>query len=227
MTNWNGANRIGILLIGAVLSLTLWSCASGPAPIDHYYQIDAGVPDAPATRKLEGILQVDRLRTDALTRERQLLYREAADAPEIRQHPYQRWSDPPAILLQTELISFLIAAAAADTVIPATARVKPDYVVSGRAKSGLRKTPRLRPRRLHLAKRYTSSSSDSWQTWAAVPNSEARVAPNKWKRLTSEPLEGGAACTRLRGEGGGPACSVNHSARWPPALVPQAPLFTN
>ncbi len=125
-------NRIGLLLIGVVLSLTIWSCASGPAPIDHYYQIDAGVPDAPLAKKLEGNLQVDRLRTDALMGERQLLYKKTADAPEIRQHSYQRWSDPPAILLQTELISFLSAAAVADTVVSATARVKPDYVVSGR-----------------------------------------------------------------------------------------------
>ena len=132
MTSWVAANRTGLLLIGAGLSLTLWSCASGPAPIDHYYQINAGVPNAPVTRKLEGNLQIDRLRTDALTGERQLLYKETADASEIRQHPYQRWSDPPAILLQTELISFLSAAAAADTVMPATARVKPDYLVSGR-----------------------------------------------------------------------------------------------
>jgi ABC-type uncharacterized transport system auxiliary subunit len=132
MTNWNAANRIEFLLIGAALSLMLWSCASGPAPIDHYYQIDAGVPGALAARKLEGSLQVDRLRTDALTGERQLLYKETADASEIRQHPYQRWSDPPAILLQTELISFLSAAAVADTVMQATARVKPDYMLSGR-----------------------------------------------------------------------------------------------
>jgi ABC-type uncharacterized transport system auxiliary subunit len=132
MTSWIAANRIGLLLIGAGLSLTLWSCASGPAPIDHYYQINAGVPNAPAARRLEGNLQIDRLRTDALTGERQILFKETDDASEIRQHPYQRWSDPPAILLQTELISFLSAAAAADTVMPATARVKPDYVVSGR-----------------------------------------------------------------------------------------------
>jgi ABC-type uncharacterized transport system auxiliary subunit len=123
---------MGLWLIGAGLSLTLWSCASGPAPIDHYYRIDAGVPDAPAAKKLEGNLQIDRLRADALTGERQLLYKETAGASEIHQHPYQRWSDPPAILLQAELISFLSAAAAADSVISATARVKPDYVVSGR-----------------------------------------------------------------------------------------------
>ncbi len=114
------------------MALMLWSCASGPAPIDHYYEIDAGVPDTPFANKLKGNLQVDPLRTNALTGERQLLYKESADASEIRQHPYQRWSDPPAILLQTELISFLSAAAAADTVMPATARMKPDYVVSGR-----------------------------------------------------------------------------------------------
>ncbi len=132
MTNRIAENRVGLLRISAVLPLTLWRCASGPAPVDHYYQIDAGVPDAPLARKLEGILQVDRLRTDALTGKRQLLYRETVDASEIRQHPYRRWSDPPAILLQTELISFLSAAAAADTVMSATARVKPDYLVSGR-----------------------------------------------------------------------------------------------
>ncbi len=132
MTGWIAANRIGPLLICAGLSLALSSCASGPAPIDHYYQINAGVPNAPVARRLAGNLQIDRLRTDALTGERQLLYKETADAPEIRQHPYHRWSDPPAILLQTELIAFLSAAAAADSVIPATARVEPDYLVSGR-----------------------------------------------------------------------------------------------
>jgi ABC-type uncharacterized transport system auxiliary subunit len=121
-----------LLLTGAVLPLAIWSCASGPAPIDHYYQIDAGVPDAPLARQLEGNLQVDRFRTDALTGARQLLYKETADASEIHQHAYHRWSDPPAILLQTELIAFLSAAAAADTVMSATARVTPDYVVSGR-----------------------------------------------------------------------------------------------
>jgi ABC-type uncharacterized transport system auxiliary subunit len=125
-------NRIGLPLFGSVMALMLWSCASGPAPIDHYYEIDAGVPNAPLANKLKGNLQVDPLRTNALTGERQLLYKETADASEIHQHPYQRWSDPPPILLQTELISFLSAATAADTVMSATARVKPDYVISGR-----------------------------------------------------------------------------------------------
>jgi ABC-type uncharacterized transport system auxiliary subunit len=131
-TNRISTNRTGLLLIGAGLWLTLWGCASGPAPIDHYYRIDAGVPDAPAAKKLEGNLQIDRLRADALTGKRQILYKETANSSKIRQHPYQLWSDPPTILLQAELVSFLSAAAAADSVISATARVKANYAVSGR-----------------------------------------------------------------------------------------------
>jgi len=130
--NRNDTNRIGRLLIGAGLLLMLWGCLSGPAPIDHYYRIDAGVPDARAAKKLEGNLQIDRLRTDALLGQRQILYRENGDALEIHQHPYQRWSDPPAILLQAELVSFLSTAEAADSVVAANARVNPNYMVSGR-----------------------------------------------------------------------------------------------
>ncbi len=130
--DWHAASRMRALLIGAGLCLLLDGCTSSPAPTDHYYRIDAGVPDAPAAKRLEGILQIDRLRVDALTSERQLLYQQTADATEIQQHPYHRWSDPPALLLQVELVSFLRAAGAADSVMPATTRAKADYVVAGR-----------------------------------------------------------------------------------------------
>ena len=132
MANRISKNRMGLLLFVAGCWLTLWGCVAGPAPVDHYYRIDAGIPAAPAAKKLEGNLQVDRLRADALTGKREILYKETAHASTIREHPYQRWSDPPTILLQAELVSFLSAAAAADSVISATARVRPSYVVSGR-----------------------------------------------------------------------------------------------
>ena len=135
ITHGIAANRIGLLLIGGGLLLTLSSCASGPAPTDHYYRIEAGIPDAPAAKKLSGNLQVDRLRADALTGERQILYQETTDSLEVHRYPYHRWSDAPAILLQVELVAFLDAAAAADSVTPATTRVKPDYLVSGRIRS--------------------------------------------------------------------------------------------
>jgi ABC-type uncharacterized transport system auxiliary subunit len=100
--------------------------------VDHYYRIDAGSPTSRPDRNLAGNLQVDRLRTDAVIGERHLLYRRSVNAPEILQRPYHRWSDPPAILLQTALVSYLDSAEVAEEVMPATARVQPDFVVSGR-----------------------------------------------------------------------------------------------
>jgi ABC-type uncharacterized transport system auxiliary subunit len=126
-TEWPRLYRTGSLLL-----LVLWGCVSGPAPTDHHYRLDVRSPEAPAATRLSGVLQVDRLRTDALSGERDVLYRQDSESSEIRQYSYHLWSDPPAILIQTELVRFLDEAGAADTVIPATARVQPDYLVSGR-----------------------------------------------------------------------------------------------
>ena len=117
---------------GALLLLVLWGCVSGPAPTDHHYRINVAEPAAPATQRLSGVLQVDRLRTDALSGERDILYQRGSSPSEIRQYTYHLWSDPPALLLQTELVSFLEEAGAAEVVIPATARIQPDFLVSGR-----------------------------------------------------------------------------------------------
>ena len=111
--------------------MTLWGCASGPAPADHHYRIEVRAPSKPATQRLRGTLQVDRLRADALAGERDILYRESGDRSEIHKHPYHRWSDPAEIFIQTELISFLDDAGAADVVMPANARVRSDYQISG------------------------------------------------------------------------------------------------
>jgi ABC-type uncharacterized transport system auxiliary subunit len=126
-TEWLAMRRTVALLL-----LVLWGCASGPSPTDHHYRIDAGSPAAPATTRLNGVLQVDRLRADALAGERNILYQQDGDQSEIRQYAYHLWSDPPAILIQTELVSFLEEASAAEVVIPVTARIQPDYLVSGR-----------------------------------------------------------------------------------------------
>jgi len=132
MRELGATDRVALRRVGTLLLLVLWGCASGPAPTDRHYRIDVGAPDAPAARRLSGILQVDRLRADALAGERHILYRQAGDGSEIRKYAYHRWSDPPAILLQTKLVSFLSEAGAAEVVIPATARIQPDYLVSGR-----------------------------------------------------------------------------------------------
>ncbi len=126
-TAWLALRRTGALLL-----LVLWGCASGPAPADHHYRLDVAAPEAPAAKRLDGVLQVDRLRADALAGERDVLYQKRSDRSEIRKYTYHRWSDSPVILLQTELVAFLDEAGAAEVVIPATARIRPDYLLSGR-----------------------------------------------------------------------------------------------
>ena len=120
-------------LATALLTAAFWAgCAWGPAPVDHFYALEPGAPSARAAKPLSGTLQVDRLRSSAMVGERNVLYRKDGNASEINRYSYHRWSDPPTILLQTELVAHLKAAGAADTVMAATARVKADYVVSGR-----------------------------------------------------------------------------------------------
>jgi ABC-type uncharacterized transport system auxiliary subunit len=126
-----GRRLLSLLGLGTLV-VGLAGCASGPAPVDHYYRIDVRSPANRSAHRLAGNLQVDRLRVDALAGERHILYRSSGDASEIRQHPYHRWSDPPAILIQTALVSYLDSAEVAEVVMTATARVQPDFVISGR-----------------------------------------------------------------------------------------------
>lgn len=108
-------------------------CLSGSTPRDHFYRLAAGAPEAalPAP-PLAGTVEVGRFRTDALTGERSMLYRESRDATEIHRYAYHRWADPPATMLQGALAHYLRTAGAADLVVTPELRVKPDFYVSGR-----------------------------------------------------------------------------------------------
>ena len=114
------------------LPLLVAGCASGPAPRDHFYRLEIPAPTAklePAP--LHGTLEVDRLRADALTRERTLLYRESSDNPEVRRHSYHKWIDSPTLLIQRQLVEYLRGAGAATRVVTPDMRVKPDLVIAG------------------------------------------------------------------------------------------------
>jgi ABC-type uncharacterized transport system auxiliary subunit len=113
--------------------LGMLGCASGPAPRDHYYRLEVEPPQS--ARKppiLDGTLEVGRFRADALTGERQILYRETEDATEVQRHPYHRWGDPPPNMLQVQMTSYLRAANAADRVVMPEVRVRPDFLLVGR-----------------------------------------------------------------------------------------------
>jgi len=118
--------------IVAALALAVGGCLSGPPPADHFYRLEVGEPKGAIAKPLEGTLHVDRLRGDAVLSERQMLYREGGNSAEIRQYTYHRWSDPPALFVQAELVEYLQKARVAAVVMPANARVDPDHLVSGR-----------------------------------------------------------------------------------------------
>jgi ABC-type uncharacterized transport system auxiliary subunit len=120
--------------LAASLAMTflLAACAGGPAPVDHFYRVEVSAETTTSEATLPGTLHIDPLRTDGLIGQRQLLYRKEADSAEIRQHGYHRWTDPPAIALQTALVSFLRDAHAAEIVMAANTQTRPDYRVSGR-----------------------------------------------------------------------------------------------
>jgi cholesterol transport system auxiliary component len=119
-------------LLPALVAVATVGCASGPAPRDHYYRLETTPPNALASPKLSGTLEVERLRAEAISQGRQMLYRDASPSGEIGQYSYYYWADPPSLMLQDQLVRYLRAAGVAEKVVTPAVRVKSDYLVSGR-----------------------------------------------------------------------------------------------
>jgi cholesterol transport system auxiliary component len=110
-----------------------WSaCMSGPAPRDHFYRLEIEDPTASDGPRIDGTLEVDRLRVEALAEGRRILYRSQERPGEVAQYAYHRWSDPPSVMVQDRLVDYLRAAHVARTVVTPAVRVAADYVVDGR-----------------------------------------------------------------------------------------------
>jgi ABC-type uncharacterized transport system auxiliary subunit len=119
-------------LLPALVAVVTVGCASGPAPRDHYYRLETAAPKALASPKLAGTLEVDRLRVEAISQGRRMLYRDMSQSGEIGQHAYHYWVDPPSVMLQDQLVRYLRAAGAAENVVTPAVYVESDYLVSGR-----------------------------------------------------------------------------------------------
>jgi ABC-type uncharacterized transport system auxiliary subunit len=116
----------------AAALLAAAGCALGSAPRDAFYRLEAPAPPALAQPALPGLLSVDRLRADAITSERLLLYRAAGDPTEVRRYAYHQWVDPPPLMLQVALANALRLAGVAGTVVTSDERLRPDYELGGR-----------------------------------------------------------------------------------------------
>ncbi len=118
-----------------ILAGILWlgGCLGGPAPPDHFYRLE--LPD-PNTRldppPLKGTLQVTRPWADALTSERQLLFRKNHESSRLRRHAYHRWVDSPTLILQQEIAHYLRTSHIAEQVVTPELRVNVDYLLTCR-----------------------------------------------------------------------------------------------
>jgi len=127
--------RAPVQLLSVVIVAATWSaCASGPAPQDHFYRLEIAKPTPLQETRIDGTLEVNRLRVEALAEGRRILYRTQERPAEVAQYAYQRWSDPPSIMLQDRLVDYLREAQVARTVVTSAARVDVDYQIDGRIK---------------------------------------------------------------------------------------------
>jgi ABC-type uncharacterized transport system auxiliary subunit len=126
------ATRTCRRLLPALVTIAWLACASGPAPRDHFYRLEAAAPKALASPALAGTVEVDRLRVEAVSHGRRMLYRDASQSGEIGQHAYHHWVDPPSVMLQDQLVRYMRLAGAAETVVTPAVHVESDYLVSGR-----------------------------------------------------------------------------------------------
>lgn len=118
-----------------VLAAGLAACAQPETPEDRYYRLDVSGP-AKALDKpvLAGTVQVDRFSVDGLIGQSQIVYVANGKGHELQTYHYHYWTEPPAILLQDQLIAYLRAAHVADHVVTPEMRVDVDYVLTGKVK---------------------------------------------------------------------------------------------
>ncbi len=136
------------ILAAALAALTLAACQGGgePPPVDRFYRIAISAPDMPRGPSLPGTVMVDRLDADGLMRERPVVYSTDADGYSLAQHEYDYWVEPPARLLQAELVRYLRSAGIARSVVTPELRVQSEFEVIGTVRRFERLIGRSAPR---------------------------------------------------------------------------------
>lgn len=110
----------------------LAACFGGAAPRDHFYRPASPQPStALAKPVLPGTLEVERLRSDALTRERSILHVDSASSVQVDPYPYHLWIDTPTVMIQRDLAEFLRLSDVAERVVLPEMNVREDFVLGG------------------------------------------------------------------------------------------------
>jgi len=119
-----------------LLAASLGGClgAAPPVPRDNFYRIMVTPPQPAEAPLFAGIVSVAPLDADGLLRERPILFSSSGGPQKIQQHDYHYWIEPPARMLQAQLVDYLRGSAMADSVVTPELRLAADYEISGKIK---------------------------------------------------------------------------------------------
>jgi ABC-type uncharacterized transport system auxiliary subunit len=122
-----------VSLVVLVALLLVQGCRSAVGPRDIFHRIEAPPPAAAAPAPvLDGVLEIDRLRGEAVLAALPLLYRRSASSQEILRYGYHLWTDPAPVMLQRAIGARIEASGWVARVVYPEQRVRPDYVLRGR-----------------------------------------------------------------------------------------------
>jgi ABC-type uncharacterized transport system auxiliary subunit len=119
-----------LALLAAACALAA-GCLGKPAPRDRYFRLELAPPARLAAPVFSGILEVERLRADSVSRRTALVYVAEASSAELRTRSYEFWADSPTLLLQREMAAYLRAAGIAGRVVTPELGVDPDQRLTG------------------------------------------------------------------------------------------------
>ena len=115
------------------LALVVAGCAQPQIPEDPFYRLT--LSQGPATTsiaRLNGTVEVGRFIADGVTAGRALVFNRPDQSHEVQAYHYHFWTEPPPIMLQNQLVSFLRSGRVARNVVTPELRIEPEFVISGR-----------------------------------------------------------------------------------------------
>ncbi|MBT4770375.1 MAG: hypothetical protein HOO00_07635 [Rhodospirillaceae bacterium] len=130
----NARRLINAFIIIPFLMVGLAACAQPKVPDEHFYRLDAEMPEGLSAPLFSGVMMVEPFRGNGLTRERPLLYSTADTPLEVKQYNYHYWIDTPTLMVQDKVVGFAREANIAETVITPDMRILPDYIMNGHIK---------------------------------------------------------------------------------------------
>jgi ABC-type uncharacterized transport system auxiliary subunit len=121
---WRPAILFFLLLAGCV--------GRTPLPDYHYYRLNVTAPASKnAAGRMQGLVLVEMPQAPAVYVPRAIAYSDDAGHFSLEHYHYHAWIDPPARLLQQELVRYLQAAQLGSAVVTDAGRAVPDYRIGG------------------------------------------------------------------------------------------------